>query len=452
MNIDHNFFKDRQKHYLHFDYPLLSEKIYQYVTNPNNIKKHAFYPLIHFELTSRKIKKKGFKIVNGKRQILVEKQDPKIRPIRYSAHIDGHIYAYYAFILSPYYEKILLQKQIQESVLAFRKLPNSPNNINFAKMVFDEIKKRQNCSVICLDIKSFFDELDHELLKKAWRSILNADELPIDHYQVFKSVTKYSYVHKESIYENLNLSLNRNHKDLKRLCSSQDFREKIRNQKIIITNPLRKGIPQGSPISAFLSNIYMMDFDEKMKVKADKLGAKYYRYCDDILIICDRENQAEFLMYSQLLINKLKLKLQGKKTKIAEFRNGIRISKDELQYLGFTYDGNKILLRDTGLAKYSHKVTKAIRMSNKRILRINLSRIRRGLEPLEPHKKHIYRRFSFIGQRNYISYALRAAKIMNEPAIKKQVRPHWKKVKRKLDDRLKVNFQIYEDHKSKLNT
>lgn len=450
MNIDPIFFKERQKSYLHFDYPLSSEKIFTYVTNPNNIKRHAFYPFIHFELSSRKIKKIGYRIVNGKKQIILEKQPAKIRPIRYSAHIDGHIYAYYACLLSPYYENLLETRKIHESVLAFRKLPNSPNNINFAKMVFDEVKKRQNCSVICLDIKSFFDELDHELLKKAWKNVLNIDELPDDHYKVFKSITKYSYVQKKPVYENLNLSINHHHKDLKRLCSSRDFREKIRNEKIIIKNPLNKGIPQGSAISAFLSNIYMMDFDEKMKDKADRLGAKYYRYCDDILVICDRENQTDFLMTSQILIKKLNLILQEKKTKIAEFKNGIRISKDELQYLGFTYDGKKILLRDTGLAKYSHKVAKAIRMSNKHILKLNLSRIRRSLEPLKPHKKHIYRRFSFVGQRNYISYALKASRIMNEPAIKKQVQPHWKKIIKKLDDRAKVNSQIYEDHKLKL--
>lgn len=251
MSIDPFFFKERQKSYLHFDYPLSSEKVFQYVTNPNNIKRHAFYPFIHFELSSRKIKKNGFKIVDGKKQIILEKQPAKIRPIKYSAHIDGHIYAYYACLLSPYYEEILVQKQIQGSVLAFRKLPNSPNNIDFAKIVFDEVKERQNCSVICLDIKSFFDELDHELLKKAWLSVLNMDQLPIDHYKVFKSITKYSYVPKNPVYENLNLSINRHHKDLKRLCSSRDFREKIRNEKIIIKNPLNKGIPQGSAISAF---------------------------------------------------------------------------------------------------------------------------------------------------------------------------------------------------------
>lgn len=67
MKIDQTFFKDRQKFYLHFDYPLSSEKIFSYVTNPLNIERHAFYPFIHFELISQKIKKNGFKIVKGKK-------------------------------------------------------------------------------------------------------------------------------------------------------------------------------------------------------------------------------------------------------------------------------------------------------------------------------------------------------------------------------------------------
>ena len=71
-------------------------------------------------------------------------------------------------------------------------------------------------------------------------------------------------------------------------------------------------------------------------------------------------------------------------------------------------------------------------MTNKKLLRINKSRIKRGEEPLERHKKYIYRRFSYIGKRNYISYALRAASIMKEPSIKQQIKPHWLKIKKNI--------------------
>lgn len=443
MTIDHNFFKERQKFYLHFDYPISPESLFTYVTNPKKIEQHAFYPFMHFELSSQKIKKNGFRIIKGKKQIVVEKQAPKIRPIKYSSHIDGHIYAYYAYLMTKNYEKLLLEKGIDNSVLAFRKLANSPNNIHFAKNVFEEIKKRQNCSVLCIDIKSFFDELDHQLIKQAWLNVLGLEHLPNDHYKVFKSITSYSYVHKKDVYKNLKLSINRNHKNLKRLCSSQEFREKIRNNKIITKHKEQKGIPQGSPISAFLSNIYMLDFDENINNKVKKLEGKYYRYCDDILIICDQKDRIPLLLDVQSFIKKLKLEIQEKKTKIVEFKDGLRISKDDLQYLGFTYDGKKILLRDSGLAKYSHKVMKVVKMNNKHLLRINKSRIQRGQEPLERHKKHIYRRFSFIGKRNYISYALRAAKIMNEPSIKQQIKPHWKRIHHHINKHDEFNNEYY---------
>ena len=444
--IDANFFKNRQKNYLHFDYPMQPQKIFDYVTDPKNVEKHAFYPFMHFELTSRKIKKDRTKIIKikGKKdRYAIVKCEPKIRPIKYSSHLDGHIYAYYANLLTPNYEKLLEASNLSDSILAFRKLPNSPNNIHFAKNVFDEIKNRQNCSVLCIDIKSFFDELDHQLIKSAWLKVLDLEKLPNDHYNVFKSITSFSYVHKKDVYQYLGLSINRNHKDLKRLCSSQDFREKIRKNKIIQRGSKGKGIPQDSAISAFISNIYMLDFDEKINNKVQKLGGKYYRYCDDILIISDPKTSRPLLKDIQSLIKNLKLEIQDKKTKIADFKEGIRISTDELQYLGFTYDGRKILLRDSGLAKYSHKVMKVVKMNNKHLLRINKSRIQRGQEPLERHKKHIYRRFSFIGKRNYISYAIRAASIMNEPAIKQQIKPHWSKIQMHIKKHDEFNKEYY---------
>lgn len=60
---------------------------------------------------------------------------------------------------------------------------------------------------------------------------------------------------------------------------------------LIKTHQDSKGIPQGTPISALLSNIYMVDFDLKAKEIIDRLGGKYYRYCDDMLFITQPENQ-----------------------------------------------------------------------------------------------------------------------------------------------------------------
>lgn len=428
MNVDENFFKDRRKFYLHFDESKPASVVHKYVTYTTNIEKHSFYPFIHFETSIKKICKES-RIVNGRKKKIVKKKPTKIRPIKYCSHIDGHIYAYYAHLLSTPYEKLLVENKLSEVVLAFRKRSTPQSNIHYAKIVFDEIKKRQNCSVVCLDIKGFFDNLDHMFLKKAWQTILDCDKLPKDHFQVYKSISKYAYVEKNQVYSSLGISLNSKNSILKRLCDSKDFREKIRKTNLIHINSESKGIPQGSPISAFLSNIYMLDFDIKIQEIALKRKWLYLRYCDDIIIICD--NHIEANMFVQSHIKNIRLEVQTDKTQISIFKNGLLIPKPEnkpVQYLGFTYDGKKVLLRDSGLAKYSHKVMKVVKMSSKRLTKINSSRELRGLEPLKLNKKHIYRCFTYIGKRNYISYALRASKIMSEPAISKQVNSHWKRL------------------------
>ena len=40
-------------------------------------------------------------------------------------------------------------------------------------------------------------------------------------------------------------------------------------------------------------------------------------------------------------------------------------------------------------------------------------------------KRELYERYSHLGNRNFISYAYRAAEIMDAPEIRKQVRKHW---------------------------
>ncbi|WP_180050719.1 antiviral reverse transcriptase Drt2 [Acinetobacter sp. YH12144] len=422
MNIDSNFFKKRRKKYLHFDNSIDSLKIFNYVTNPIKIQSHAFFPFIHFDVKMNKVKKSKDK--KNLETIL------KIRPIKYASHIDSHIYSYYSHLLSEHYEKLIYEENINDSILAFRKLQGSPNNIHFAKNVFDEIKNQRTCAVICLDVKSFFDELDHSLLKTAWKKTLKVNELPKDHYKVFKSITKYSYVYRDEILSQLGLNKNSKLDGMKRLCTSNDFRVKIRNKNLINVNSEQKGIPQGSPISALLSNIYMIDFDKFTSDLLNEIDGKYYRYCDDILIICPIKEYPSVLLNVIKRIKRLKLEIQDSKTKISIFNDGVIQENNPLQYLGFTFDGQQILLRHSGLAQYSYKSAKAIRMSYRKLVRINSSRLRRNKPSLTFNKKHIYRKFSYIGKRNYISYALRASKIMEESAIKKQIKPHWKKIKR----------------------
>lgn len=82
----------RPPQYAHFDYRVTLKQCWSYITNPENISKHSFYPFIHYDIKSRKIK-------DGK------KANPKIRHIYYAAHLDAWIYKYYAYLLNELYNK-----------------------------------------------------------------------------------------------------------------------------------------------------------------------------------------------------------------------------------------------------------------------------------------------------------------------------------------------------------
>ncbi len=89
----------------------------------------------------------------------------------------------------------------------------------------------------------------------------------------------------------------------------------------------RKGVPQGSPISPFLSNVMLNELDKEM----ERLGLKFVRYADDFSIYCRTKSDA-------LRANKLVIKFLNDKLKlpINTDKSGIR-RPVHLQVLGFGF-------------------------------------------------------------------------------------------------------------------
>jgi hypothetical protein len=110
------------------------------------------------------------------------------------------------------------------------------------------------------------------------------------------------------------------------------------------TNPDRKGIPQGSPISALLSNIYMMEFDEQISKYVKAYGGSYLRYCDDILLILPGSKESEAIRVVGEKVKEIRLEIQESKTEVCRFGNSINGYRADrpLQYLGFIFDGQNI--------------------------------------------------------------------------------------------------------------
>lgn len=418
VDQDHPWFKMRG--YIHLDLPIGVKQAESIATSPKRVKEHSFYPFISYEIKSKKVRK-----AENSRSLDIKE---KSRPVSYASHVDSHIYTYYTYLLNEEYERLIKNNGTEKNIIAFRKLGKS--NIDFADDAFNEIIKREFCVAITLDIEGFFDNLDHVILKKAWCRVLNSEKLPEDHYRVFKSLTKFSKVDKKIIYETFGISKNNPKKKHKRICEPRQFRDLIRGKGLIKVNNTQKGIPQGSPISALLSNIYMSEFDETISKLVEKIGGCYLRYCDDILCIVPIARKNEIITTINREIKKLKLNINRDKTKTSEYRiiKGQLSCDKPLQYLGFTFDGNHKLIRSAAFARFSERMKSGVRLAKLTKIKYNRIRISKGLPRQELYKRKIYERYSHLGKRNFIRYGFRCAETMGSNAIRKQLKPLWKRL------------------------
>ena len=142
-------------------------------------------------------------------------------------------------------------------------------------------------NIVEIDLKSFFDEVDHVLLMQL----------------IFRKVKC---------------------KDTLRLLKRW-LRAPIEIEGKLVKR--RKGVPQGSPISPFLSNVMLNELDVEM----ERLGLKFIRYADDFSIYCRTKADA-------WKANKLVLKFLNSRLKLPvnTGKSGIRRPVN-LQVLGFGF-------------------------------------------------------------------------------------------------------------------
>mgnify|MGYP001063866000 CR=1 FL=1 len=421
----------RRKGYLHFDYPISDtpeafRKVERYITSPQNVAQHSFYPFIDYKISSRKV----IRNEDGK---LVPKS--KERPIAFASHLDSQIYSYYSKLLAEHYELEIKKRGINESVLAFRSV-HGMSNIGFAKQAFDRIREFGECGVVAVDISGFFDNLDHEILKRIWCELLSVERLPKDHFNVYKSITKFSLVSKDEVYEQFGISKNNPRDGRKRICTAKEFRDQVRKSGLISGNPKKtKGIPQGSAISALLSNIYMLDFDEKISEIVSEINGVYFRYCDDMLFIVPPDFTSGIEHQVMDEIAALKLDINPDKTEIREFRStraGGTVSEKPLQYLGFTFDGQQILIRSAALARYSERMRRGVRLA--KATKRKRDKVASKPDDIKPlFRRKLYEKYSHKGRRNFIRYGLRAAKEMNSKSIRRQLKPLWNRLQKEIE-------------------
>jgi RNA-directed DNA polymerase len=236
---------------------------------------------------------------NAVKQVVIPKKDGGIRKLGIPTLLDRIAQQ----VVKRHLERIV-EPLFHESSFGYRPKRNCHQAVMQAN-----VNSFNHDFAIDIDIKGFFDTIDHKLLMKA-----------LGYYCKDKWVLMYTA------------------RWLKSGVVQQDG-------SFI---PMLSGTPQGGVISPLLSNAFLhVVFDKWMEKQHPE--KPFERYADDIVVHCKTEKQALYLLH---LINKrmasCKLVLHPQKSKIVNLR-GISINKyaKGFDFLGFTIRPSSVKSKDS---------------------------------------------------------------------------------------------------------
>ena len=199
----------------------------------------------------------------------------------------------------------------------------------------------------------------------------------------------------------------------------------------------------------------MLNFDVAIQNFVSKINGYYRRYSDDILILVNTKKELDnLLILVENELNKLKLELSKHKTVCCHFNNDncefepCSLRSDysgnaEFQYLGFTYNGKIILVRNGTIGAFWRD---AIRHIRKMVLYNYKNKTRIPIAKIYGLYSHLSNRESKYG--NFYSYIRKSQRIFEkdyqfgkEVKIKSQMSKSWE-ILHKYLIKLKEKYKI----------